>query len=461
MTLTYQEALDFVFGFVDYERHARFTYNAATLDLSRVSRLLALLGDPHRAFCAVHIAGTKGKGSAAAMTESVLRIAGFRTGLYTSPHLHTFRERIRVNGLLLCREELVSLVERCQTAIESVEGITTFEVITALGFLQFAEQNVEWAVVETGLGGRLDATNVISPQVTAITTLSYDHTYLLGDTLALIAAEKAGIIKQGVPLVCAPQPPDALHVIEDVCRDRGAEMALVGRDWHWEKLASDLSGQWLRVWESTDRGVLSDWKNLHIPLLGDHQLLNSTMAVALIKTLRRRGVDIPPDSVRQGLSAVRWPGRLEILRRRPFVLADGAHNADSISKLTVALVDKFPHDRLLVIFGASEDKDIQAMLEALVPASDVLITTRARHPRAANPQDLARQTASLLRPGQVVTVSHSVAGAVEQALDWAQPGDLICGTGSLFVAAEVRESQASLLPSDDWVHEAEPVLATH
>jgi dihydrofolate synthase/folylpolyglutamate synthase len=459
--MTYQQALDFIFGFVDYEKHARFSYDAATLNLSRMYQVLSLLGNPHREFQAVHIAGTKGKGSTAAMTESILRSAGFRTGLYTSPHLHTFRERIRVGGKLLFQDQLVSLVERCRQPIESVQGITTFEIITALGFLHFADEEVEWAVLETGLGGRLDATNVVMPQVTAITTLSYDHTYLLGDTLALIAAEKAGIIKHGVPLVCAPQPRDALNVIEDVCQERDSDLVLLSRDWDWDKQGADFDGQFLSVSASGREAAGRSYEGLHIPLLGDHQLLNATMAVVLVETLRQQGVDVPPEAVRRGLSSVRWPGRLEVLQQDPFLLADGAHNPDSIAKLRATLVEHFPHDRLLVVLGASEDKDTESMLDALMPATEVMISTRARHPRAADARNLAQQAAARLRPGQILMVSESVARAVEQALSMAQPEDLVCGTGSLFVAAEVREAMCDVLPADDWVHQAEPVPTVH
>ncbi|MDH7484983.1 MAG: folylpolyglutamate synthase/dihydrofolate synthase family protein [Anaerolineae bacterium] len=458
MQITYQQALDFIFSYTDYEKLARFTYDAATLDLSRMERLLALLGNPHRRFRSVHIAGTKGKGSVAAMGEAILRAAGFHTGLYTSPHLHTFRERVRVDGRLLKQEEVVALTEQCRPAIEAVEGITTFEIITALGFLHFAQQGVEWAVLETGLGGRLDATNVVMPDVTAITSLSYDHMELLGHTLALIAGEKAGIIKPGVPLVCAPQAPEAMAVIEETCRQRGAELILVGRDWRWQRTASDLSSQTLDIWEETtgDRPPVRH-EHLRIPLLGQHQLLNATMAVALMETLRRQGRAITEEAIHEGLAQTRWPGRLEVLQQHPFVVVDGAHNPDSVARLVAALAEWFPPARMALIFGASVDKDIEAMLKALLPLSDYVITTRSRHPRAADPRRLAEMIAPLLRAGQLLTVSESVAQAVQQALAWAQPADLVCGTGSLFVVGEVREALADRLPPDDWAHEAEPL----
>jgi dihydrofolate synthase/folylpolyglutamate synthase len=459
MTLSYQQALDFIFDYVDYEKQARFTYDAATLDLSRMKRLLALLGEPLRRFRSVHIAGTKGKGSTAAMSEAILRAAGFRTGLYTSPHLHTFRERIRVDGQLLSREEVVTLVEQCRPAIEAVEGITTFEIITALGFLHFAQQEVEWAILETGLGGRLDATNVVLPEITAITALSLDHTYLLGDTLALIAGEKAGIIKPGVPLVCAPQATEAMQVVEAVCRERQAELILVGQDWSWERLTADLTGQTLYVREQTggDHAPVM-YENLHIPFLGRHQLLNTTMVVALMETLRRRGVEIPEAAIGEGLAQTRWPGRLEILRQRPFVVVDGAHNGDSARRLVAAMKELFPHRRLILVFGALTGHSVPDMLEALLPAADEVILTRTNRVRAVATSDLLREVHTRHREAER---TETVTDALERALALAGPEDLICATGSLSVVGEAREALADALPPDDWAHEAEPVLAVH
>ena len=354
----------------------------------------------------------------------------------------------------------MTLVEKSRPDIEAVEDITTFEIITALGFTHFAQQEVEWAVLEVGLGGRLDATNAVSPEITAITTLSLDHTELLGETLALIAGEKAGIVKPGVPLVCAPQAPEAMQVIENSCHEQQAELILVGRDWSWQRVAADLAGQTLHVREQASQSgghPPAVYENLRIPFLGQHQLLNATMAVALMETLRRRGVEIPEAAVREGLAQARWPGRLEILRPHPFVVVDCAHNPDSVARLAAALAEWFPHQRLALVFGASADKDIEAMLKALLPQSDYVITTQARHPRAADAHELAQLAASLLKAGQLLTVSESVAGAVEQALAWARPEDLVCATGSIFVVGEAREALADGLPPDDWAHEAEPV----
>jgi dihydrofolate synthase/folylpolyglutamate synthase len=458
--LSYQHALDFIFSYVDYEKQARFTYDGATLNLDRMERLLELLGHPERSFRSVHIAGTKGKGSTASMLEAILRAAGLRTGLYTSPHLHTFRERIRVGGQLVTRQELVDLVETCRPAIEAVPGITTFEIITALGFEHFAQAGVEWAVVEVGLGGRLDATNVVQPELTAITTLGLDHTYLLGNTLALIAREKAGIIKPGVPLVCAPQEPEAMAVIEEVCAKQRAELILVGRDWVVQQRHADKAGQSLCIREMAgDSANAVGHDDLWIPLLGQFQLINATMAVAVAETLRRHGLGIPEAAVRDGLAHTRWPGRVETLRERPRVVVDCAHNPHAIAQLAAALGQSFPRERLLLVYGASADKDIASMLDILLPLSEIIIMTQTRHPRAASPHKLAQMASTRLRDGQLLGVATNVEEAMDFALNLARPADLICATGSVFLVGEAREAFAEFLPADDWAHQAEPALS--
>ena len=435
---TYEEALDYIYSFTDYEKTTSYRYAPKFFDLARMERLLASLDNPHRRFPSVHIAGTKGKGSTAAMTASVLQAAGYRTGLYTSPHLHTFRERIRVDGQPIGRAEVVALAERLRPLVEGVEGITTFEVMTAMAFLYFVERGVDFAVLEVGLGGRLDATNVVAPLVSVITSLSYDHTHILGHTLAQIAREKAGIIKRRVPVVSAPQPPEAMAVIEQVCREREAELVVVGRDWTWEAGEANLKGQWFKV---AGGGGQEASRSFWIPLLGRHQLINATLAVAAVEMLRQRGVHIPEASLREGLRRVRWPGRLEVLGRRPFLIVDCAHNADSAQKLAAALRELFAYRDLILVFGASADKDIRGMMRALLPLAREVILTRAHHPRAADPGELREEARSL---GWEAAISEDVAGALSQALELADEDDLVCVTGSTFVVAEAREAWAEL-----------------
>jgi dihydrofolate synthase/folylpolyglutamate synthase len=442
---TYRDALRYMYGFTDYEKRGFAAYAPEFYDLERVERLLALLGDPHRSFRAVHIAGTKGKGSTSAMIESVLRVAGYRSGLYTSPHLHTFRERIQACGEMIPEADIVRLVDKMRPLAAQVDDVTTFEVMTCLAFAWFEEQAVEWAVVEVGLGGRLDATNVLIPAVSVITSLSYDHTAVLGDTLALIAAEKAGIVKRGVPVVSAPQPGEALAVIEAISSEMGAPLTLVGRDWIWEAGAVSLEGQQFSIRHRQD-----EIRDLCTPLLGEHQLINATAAVATLSLLREAGLEIPQPTIREGMKTVSWPGRFEILGRQPLVIADSAHNGDSARKLVATVRAVCDYRRLIVILGASADHATPELMEALLVEADRAIAAQAKHPRAADPDWLQDRAAAL---GLQLEVSGTVAQALELALADVGPEDLVLCTGSVFVAGDARlawfaRTNRALPPSD-------------
>lgn len=436
--MTYREAIEYLHSLTDYEKRRIERYSPETLDLSRVERLLEMVGNPHRLYPSVHVAGTKGKGSTSAMIESVLRAAGYRTGFYTSPHLHTFRERIRIGADLISREEVVSLVEEFRPLIARVPGVTTFEAITAIAFTYFARQKVDVLVAEVGLGGRLDATNVIRPEVAVITSLSLDHTYLLGNTLPEIAAEKAGIIKDGIPVVTAPQRPKALAVIEETARARQAPLTVVGRDWVWEPGPFDLKGQSFtarRVGEGRDDLAGEYW----IPLLGRHQLENAATALAALQILLDRGFRLPRAAAREGLRTVEWPGRLEILSTDPLVVVDCAHNPYSTEVLRETMREWFPGRRWVLIFGASADKDIPGMLQALLPITDHLIVTRSDHPRSATPVELADMAASV---GGGAEIAVNIRRAFQRALTLLGPDTGILVTGSIFLVAEAREEWA-------------------
>ncbi|MFC2023273.1 bifunctional folylpolyglutamate synthase/dihydrofolate synthase [Chloroflexota bacterium] len=430
MTWTYRKALRYLYGLTDYEKSGLAAYAPEFYNLARVRQFLALLGDPQHAFSAVHVAGTKGKGSTSAMIEAVLRTAGYRTGLFTSPHLHSFRERARVDGEMIPEADVVCLVERIAPLADQIADITTFEVMTGLGLTWFAESGVEWAVLEVGLGGRLDATNVVTPAVSVITSLSLDHTAILGDTIAQIAREKAGIIKAGVPVVSSPQPEDGLRVIEDTCLRNDAQLTLVGRDWTWEAEGSTADGQHFTI-----RHGAEELADLCIPLLGEHQLVNATTAVAALYLLPETPGRPTLASVRRGLSSVSWPGRLEVLARAPVLVADSAHNGDSAEKLVKSLATLWDYHRLIVVLGASHDHVTPELLRALLSGADRAIATQARHPRAADPAWLQSRAADL---GLQMELSESVPHALELALNDAGPEDLICCTGSVFVAAEAR-----------------------
>ncbi|MBN1954040.1 MAG: bifunctional folylpolyglutamate synthase/dihydrofolate synthase [Anaerolineae bacterium] len=432
--MTYREAIEYLHSLTDYEKKRIERYTPETLDLSRIELLLAMLGNPHQAYASVHVAGTKGKGSTAALIESALRAAGYRTALYISPHLHTFRERIRVAGELVSRQEVVSLVEELRPLIARVPGVTTFEVITAMALTFFARQEVEILVAEVGLGGRLDATNVLSPQVAVITSLSLDHTYLLGETVADIAAEKGGIIKPAVPVVSAPQQAEAAQVLQEISRSRQSPLVMVGEDWVWEGRSFDLDRQCFVV-RREDGGADSLAGEYEIPLLGHHQLENATTALATLQVLQGQGFDLPRPVVAAGLRQVEWPGRMEILNRDPLVVADCAHNPYSAQVLRQALEEWFPGRRWVLVFGASADKDIAGMLQGMMPVVDYLIVARSDHPRAAAPVSLADVAASV---GWGAEVAVSLPRAMQRALLVANADDGILVTGSIFLVAEAR-----------------------
>ncbi len=436
--MTYREAIEYLHSLTDYEKRRIERYSPETLDLSRVERLLDMVGNPHRLYPSVHVAGTKGKGSTSAMIESVLRAAGYRTGFYTSPHLHTFRERIRIGADLISRQDVVALVEEFRPLIARVPGITTFEAITAIAFTYFARQKIDVLVAEVGLGGRLDATNVLRPEVAVITSLSLDHTYLLGNTLPEIAAEKAGIIKDGIPVVTAPQRPEALAVIEETARARHASLTVVGRDWVWEPGPFDLTGQSFAVRRTGDgRDDLAG--AYRIPLLGRHQLENGATALAALQILLERGFRLSRAAAQEGLKNVQWPGRLEILSTDPLVVVDCAHNPYSTEVLREALREWFPGRRWVLIFGASADKDIPGMLRTLLPIADYLIVTRSDHPRSATPVELADIAASV---GGGAEIAVNIRRALQRALTLLKPDTGILVTGSIFLVAEAREEWA-------------------
>lgn len=433
--MDYQSALDYILSFTNYEKIPGWCYSA-DFDLRRVEDLLARLGNPHLAARSVHVAGTKGKGSTATMIAAVLGAAGYRVGLYTSPHLHTLRERICVGGSLISEEEVSTLIEKLLPQVDAVNHhgtygqLTTFEILTALAFAYFEKKRVEFQVLEVGLGGRLDATNVVHPDVCVITPISLDHTEVLGDSLAAIAAEKSGIIKPGSTVVSSLQPPEAMAVIKRVCLQKRARLVRVGSDITWQKGSFDLSGQTFQV-----EGRKGSY-HITLPLLGDHQLENAATAVAVIESLSDLGFSLPPESIAAGMAGIRFPGRLQILRHHPMLVVDGAHNADSARRLKEAIVKYFAPERLVLIMGVSLDKDVAGIAEELLPLSDTVIVTRSGHPRSISPDIL---TAEFSRWGVKAVKTQSVASAIEYALGTAGERDLICVTGSLFVVAEAIE----------------------
>ena len=445
---TYQDALKYLYSFIDYSLERSYRYTPDRFDLDRVRGLLHALGDPHQAYATIHVAGTKGKGSVSSLSASSLTAAGHRTGLYTSPPLVRLTERIRVDGEEISEEAVVELMEDLRPHVDKIPGLTMFEVLTALGFLHFAHQGVDCAVIEVGLGGRLDATNVLTPLVSVITSLSYDHMNVLGDSLSDIAREKAGIIKSGVPLVLAPQQYEAQRVVEEIAAERGAPLIQVGREWLFAPGGHDLESQSLYIWPAKeqaladafiDSGGREEWAppRYEIPLLGYHQVINAAVAYAALQVVREAGISLDEAAIRQGFRTISWPGRFQILSRSPAVLVDSAHNRDSALRLRIALDDYFPGKPVTLVFGAMADKDIPGMLAELLPRVSRLILTQADHPRAATVEELSELAHGY---GWRVEKIVPVAEALRFAMQHCRPGEVVVAAGSLTVAGEVLDA---------------------
>ena len=451
MTMNYADALAYLYGLTTSDRLK--PTDPANVNLDRIRALLAALGNPHEKFKSVHITGTKGKGSSAAMMAACLRAMGLRVGLFTSPHLHTFRERVRINGELVSREDVVRLATDVKMAADQILGITTFEAITALGFTHFARSNVDWAVVEVGLGGRFDPTNVITPRVCNITSISYDHTQWLGSTLTQIAYEKAGIIKPGVPVVSHSQPAEATIVIERVAKDQNAKLICLGRHWRGRPIISSAGGAiatsmsasldrqifdvkqvaFRRSDETPNPNNLEGQYDTH--LLGMHQVDNATGVIAAIDAMRDDLAVIGPHlqpAVQNGLHNVRWPGRFEVLRADPPLVIDGAHNVDSVNKLATALAEMFAGKRWTLIFGCYKDKDAEGMIRALAPRAIRWIMVQPDNPRAL-PLD---QLMALAKQRNLrATLAVNAKAALESIKN---SNEAVCVVGSLTLAGEAR-----------------------
>jgi len=430
--IAYNKALDYLYSFVDYSLKHSSELAKAEFNLDRMFALMEELGNPQSTYPIIHVAGTKGKGSVSALCASALQAAGYKVGLYTSPHLLDYTERIQVNGEPISHEFMIELVEELKPAVAKIPKLTTFEITTALGFLAFAKQGCNAAVIEVGLGGRLDATNIVTPKVSVITSLSYDHMAVLGDTLAKIAGEKAGIIKQGVPVVSAPQKDEALEVLERVAKLEGCSFTLVGKDVKFEHLTSSLDGQSFRLSsflfpESKTRHIL----DIMIPLLGSHQIENAATAYTALKA---SSIPISDEAIQKGFSQVKWRARFEILRREPPIVVDSAHNRDSALRLRETLDEYFPDKPVVMVFCVLEDKDISGILEELKPRLEYVIATRADHPRAPSAEWIAEQVHKI---GISVEAVSPASFALERALELAGDQKLVLSAGSVAFAGEI------------------------
>ena len=442
--LDYEAALERVMSLADFERSSH-SPGHSSFHLDRIALLAERLGKPHLGIPTIHIAGTKGKGSTAAMVTSMLTAGGYRVGLFTSPHLHSAVERIRVGLEPVDRQEFAGLVEQVWPAVKWVGdkggygAVMTFEMMVAMAFLHFKQIRADFQVMEVGLGGRLDATNIVSPEVCVITSISLDHVATLGNTVEKIAYEKAGIIKEGVPVVLAPQPPEALAVFREVAGQRKAPLVEVDGQVSWRKGRADLDGQSFEV--AGLRGHYDLW----MPLLGDHQLENAGVAMATAETLVSKGFEVSKECIARGLRDVKWPARLEVLSRGdPMVVVDGAHNPYSMSRLVQSVCEHFQFRRVFLIFGALSGHSAGGMISELAELTPVVLAVRSRHPRSA-PSSIISGVVSG-RGLSVVSQSDDIGEATRRALQMAGEGDLVLGTGSLSVAAEVAEEMKGIVP---------------
>lgn len=442
--MTYHEALDFWFRRVDFELK---TPQAADLRLDRIRRLLELLGNPQDRLTIFHLAGSKGKGSTSAMLASMYRQGGYRVGLFTSPHLVQVAERIQIDGLPISNHDLTNLLMEIKTVSQETRSsgetlaasLTFFEIATALGFLHFARQQVDVAVIEVGLGGRFDATNVCQPRVSIITSISFDHVQVLGATLSAIAREKAGIIKPGRQVVSGVVNLEARAVIQAVCAERNAPLRELGRDFQVEYRPAPMDRD-REAWPqaSIQLGQLR-YDNLSLGLLGEHQAVNAALAVAAVETMKGHGLPLSDEALRDGLKMVHWPARLEIVGRDPLVVLDCAHNVASIEALVKTLRTSLvlsPGGRRWLIFAGSKDKDLSGMLAVLGGYFDQVLLTRFGSVRAAGPEDLCPALPSSLVDRWLWFPSADL--ALEQVRSHAGPADLVCITGSVFLAGELR-----------------------
>ncbi|HEY2410601.1 MAG TPA: folylpolyglutamate synthase/dihydrofolate synthase family protein [Pirellulaceae bacterium] len=471
-------ALDFLLRRINYERTTSVPYQSADFKLDRMRRLMHLLGDPQDAVKAIHIAGTKGKGSTAAMIAAVLQAAGYQTGLYTSPHLDRIEERIVIDGQPCPTGSFLKLAAQVQPFVEQLDreaeangatGPTFFEVTTAMAFLHFAQENVAAAVLEVGLGGRLDSTNICRPEVCIITSISFDHTKQLGSTLAQIAAEKAGIIKPGIPVISGVANAEPKGVITSRATALGAPLFQRGIDYDFESLSLSPPPP-LSPSKSTPGSALNyrerattptyQLRDLELFMLGSHQAANAADAIAAVRRLTDRGWQISEDAVRTGLATAQVSARIEQLQSSPTIILDVAHNLASIEALLAVLRENFTPRRRILIFASSKDKDYTGMLKLVLPAFDVIFLTQyINNPRAVETgelltiaqqlrnalplplgegrgEDLSFGANDSLHPTLHACVRPTEALRLARAI--AQPNDLICIAGSFFLAAELR-----------------------
>jgi len=448
----YEAAIKFLCERIDYERTVAVNYHARQFNLERMRELLDRLDNPQRGFPAIHIAGTKGKGSTAAMIAAILSAAGYRTGLFTSPHLDVVEERVAVDGSPCSPDELVGALDRILPAVEAMDrsiggggsesGPTYFDITTAMALVHFARRNVDAAVLEVGLGGRLDSTNVCQPELSLITSISFDHVKLLGSTLAAIAQEKAGIIKPRVPVISGVTEAEPREVIRQTCREQQSRLIELGVDFDFDyhpPRQLDVSDEAARIdFHCRDPEGHYTLRDLALGLLGRHQGANAAVALAAVRQLQQSGWEIPQRAVRSGLARLTWPARVEVVARRPTILVDAAHNLASAEALVRAVNESFSARRRFLVFATTQEKDVRGMLGCLLREFDQVILTRYLDNPRALPAEAAAAAARELT-GRSYRVCAGPAEAWSEVRGQAAADDLVCVTGSFFIAAQMRQ----------------------
>ena len=435
---TYRDAIGYLFGKTDYEKQTSLRYNVTTFNLKRMQRLLSLLGNPHKKIAAAHIAGTKGKGSTATMLAKMLEANNYKVGLYTSPHVVHLHERITVNSKMITEQEMLGLMNRLYTAVEKVskvDPLTFFEIMTTLAFMHFVDKKVDIAVIESGMGGRLDSTNVIKPKVVGITSLSIDHQHQLGGTIDSIAKEKAGIFKAGVPAITVQQEPAAMRVLKSEAISANAPLSVTGADidFSYRFETSREHGPHTRICLTTPT---SKFEHLRVPLHGKHQAINCGLALAMLDKLKSNGYKIDSEKATVGLHKVSLAGRMEMICEDPRIMIDAAHNAASIEMLMHAIGQNIPYDSMVVIFGCNTDKDVRGMLDKLQYGADKVIFTRSNSAKAMSPFDLVDMYTEIC--GKMCQAALSLGEAIRLARSAVGKGDLICITGSFYLIGEAK-----------------------
>lgn len=431
--MDYKEALQYIHG----------TYKfGSKLGLENIQDLLSRLGSPHKQFPAIHVGGTNGKGSVVSMIASILSQGGYRVGMFISPYLEQFTERIQINQKEISREDLARITSMVKEKVDEMVGEgknhpTEFEIVTAIGFTYFAQQKVDIAVIEVGLGGRLDATNVLDPLASVITLIDYDHMDILGSTLEKIAFEKAGIIKEGKPVISYPQSPEAQKVLKKAAKERHAPLTQVSPD----QIAVHSSEFCQQIFDFKFQGT--QLCNLMLHLSGRHQLMNAATALTAVMVLRQQGIKIAANAFYEGLSRAAWPGRLELFGKHPYVVLDGAHNASGARMMASAIREYFQGRRINLVLGILADKEVDAIINTICPLVHSVVVTRPDSPRAVDPAELAQKIAPICSR---VSVVPDITKAVDQGLALTGSDDVLLISGSLYLIGRARSHIKALNP---------------